>query len=89
MKTDTDTKDPDRFNPQQNTDENRKIHYEKRKGKAFTCSYRMNLPRTAEFISSKNWDEVPWPNRDWEGSYNYNEKSLAFCLEEKDCLSSS
>ena len=59
MKTDTDTKDPDRLNPQQNTDENRNIHYEKRNGKAFTCSYRMNLPRTAEFISSKNWDQVP------------------------------
>ena len=31
----TDTKDPDRFNPQQNTDDNRNIQYEKRNGKAF------------------------------------------------------
>ena len=51
MKTDTDTKDPDRFNAQQNTDNNRNIQYEKRNGKAFT--------RTAEFIASTNWDEVP------------------------------
>ena len=34
MKTDTDTKDPDRFNAQQNTDNNRNIQYEKRNGKA-------------------------------------------------------
>ena len=30
----------------------------KRNGKAFIRSYRMNLPRTAEFIPSANWDEV-------------------------------
>ena len=27
MKIDTDTKDPDRFNPKQNTDDNRNIRY--------------------------------------------------------------
>ena len=54
MKTDTDTKDPDRFNPQQKTDDNRNIQYEKRNDKAFTRSYRMNLPRIAEFISTTN-----------------------------------
>ena len=32
MKIDTDTKGPNRFNPQQNTDDNRNIQYEKRKG---------------------------------------------------------
>ena len=32
MKIDTDTKDPNRFNPQQNTDDNRNIQYEKKKG---------------------------------------------------------
>ena len=47
MKTDTDTKDPNRFNPQQKTDDNRNIQFEKRNGKSFTRSYRMNLPRTA------------------------------------------
>ena len=59
MKTDTDIKDPDRFNPQQNTDDNPNIQYEKRNGKAFTRSYSMNLPRISEFISTTNWDEVP------------------------------
>ena len=42
----------------------------------------MNLLRTAEFISIMNWDEAPWTNRDWEGSNDYDEKSLAYCLEE-------
>ena len=82
MKTDTDTKERDRFNPQQNTDDNRNIQYEKRNGKAFTRSYRMNLPRIAEFISTTNWDEVPWPNGDWEGSNDHDQKSLEYCLEE-------
>ena len=60
MKTDTkDSKDSDTFNPQQNTDDNGNIQYEKRNGKAFTHSYRMNLPRIAEFFSATNWDEVP------------------------------
>ena len=59
MKADTDTRDPNRLNAQQNTDDNRDIHYEKRNDKAFTRSCRMNLLRTAEFISSTNWDEVP------------------------------
>ena len=59
MKTDTDTKNPDRFNHQQNADDNRNIQYEERNGKAVTCSYRMNLPKIAEFISNTNWDEVP------------------------------
>ena len=59
MKKDTDANDPNRFNSQQNTDDNQNIQYEKRNGKAFTRSYRMNLPRTAEFIASTNWDEVP------------------------------
>ena len=54
MKTDTDTKDSDTFNPQQSKDDNRNIQYEKRNGKAFTRSYRMNLPRIAEFISTTN-----------------------------------
>ena len=54
---------------------------EKRNGKAFTRSYRMNLPRIAEFISTTNWDEVPWPNGDWEGSNDHDEKSLEYCLE--------
>ena len=40
-------------------DNNRNIQYEKRNGKAFTCSYKMNLPRIAGFISTTNWDEVP------------------------------
>ena len=59
MKTDTETKDPDRFNPQQNTDDNRNIQHEKRSGKAFTRFYRMNLPGISEFISTTNWHEVP------------------------------
>ena len=59
MKTDTDTKDPDRFNPQQKTDDNRNIQCKQRNDKAFTRSYRMNLPRIAEFISTTNWDEAP------------------------------
>ena len=59
MKTDTDTKDPNRFNAQQNTDNNRNIQYEKRNGKAFTRSYRMDLPRTGGFIAITNWDKVP------------------------------
>ena len=59
MKKDTDASDPNRFNSQQNTDDNQNIQYEKRNGKAFTRSYRMNLPRTTEFISSTNWYEVP------------------------------
>ena len=59
MMTDTDTKDPDRFNPQQNTDDNQNIRYEKRNGKAFTRSCRMNLSRIVEFISTTNWEEVP------------------------------
>ena len=54
----------------------------KRSDKAYTCSYRMNLPRTAEFIASTNWDEVPWPNGDSEGSNDYEKKSLAYFLEE-------
>ena len=54
----------------------------KRNGKAFIRSYRMNLPRTAEFIPSANWDEVAWPNEDGEGGNDYHEKSLAYCLEE-------
>ena len=82
MKTDTDIKDPDRFNPQQNTDDNPNIQYEKRNGKAFTRSYSMNLPRISEFISTTNWDEVPWPNGDWEGSNDHDQKSLEYCLEE-------
>ena len=59
MKIDTDTKDPDRFNLKQNTDDNQNIQYEKRNGETFIGSYRMNLLRTAEFIASTNWDEVP------------------------------
>ena len=82
MKTDTDTKDPNRLNPQQNTDDNRNTQYEKRNSKAFARSYRMNLTRIAEFISSTNWDEVPSPNWDWEGSNDHNKKSLEYCLEE-------
>ena len=82
MKIDTDTKDPDRFNAQQNTDNNQNIQYEKRNDKAFTRSCRMDLPRTAWFIASTNWNKVPWPNGDWEGSSDYNEKSLAYYLEE-------
>ena len=54
MKADTDTKDPDRFNAQKNTDNNRNIQYEKRNGKAFTRSYRMDLPRTGGLIASTN-----------------------------------
>ena len=73
MKTNTDTKDPDRFNPQQNTDDNRNIQYEK----DFTHSYRMNLPTIAEFISTTNW-----PNGYPEGSNDHDEKSLEYCLEE-------
>ena len=53
------TKDCDRFDPRQNKDDNQNIQYEKRNGKAFTRSYKMNLPRTAEFIASTNWDDVP------------------------------
>ena len=41
MKADTDTRDPNRLNAQQNTDDNRDIHYEKRNDKAFTRSWRM------------------------------------------------
>ena len=59
MKTDTDTKDPNRFNPQQNTDDDQNIQYEKRNGKAFPGSYRMNLPKITELIFTTNWDEVP------------------------------
>ena len=58
MKTDADTKSPDRFNHQQNTDDNRNNQYEERNGKAFTCYYRMNLPRIAKFVTNTNWDEV-------------------------------
>ena len=82
MKADTETKDPDRFNPQQNKGDNRNIQYEKRNGKVFTRSYRMNLPRIVESISSTNWDELPWPNVDWEGIKDYDKKSLEYCLEE-------
>ena len=80
----TDTKDRDRFDPWRNKDDNQNIQYEKRNGKAFNRSYRMNLSRTAEFIAefSTNWDEVPWPNDDLEGSNDYNEKSASYCLEE-------
>ena len=53
MKTDTDTKDPNRFNPQQNTDDDRNIQYEKRNGKAFPGSYRMNVPRITEYFYYK------------------------------------
>ena len=59
MKTDTDTRDPDRFNAQQNTDDNQNIQYEKRNGKAFTRSYSINLRRTDEFIASTNSNEAP------------------------------
>ena len=76
MKADTDTKDIDRFNLQQNTDDNQNIQCQKRNGKAFIRSDRMILPKTAEFIANTNWDEVPWPNGDWEGSNDYDEKSL-------------
>ena len=54
MKADTDTKDPDRFNAQQNADDNRNIQYDKRNDKAFTRSYRISLRKTAEFIASKS-----------------------------------
>ena len=83
MKIDTDTKYPNRFNPQQNTDDNQNILYEKRNGKTFTRSYRMNLPKTAKFIASTHWDEVPLPNRYWEGSNDYDEKSLGFAWKSK------
>ena len=82
MKADTDTKDPDRFNAQQNADDNRNIQYDKRNDKAFTRSYRISLRKTAEFIASTKWDEVLWPNGDWEGSNDYDEESLTYCLEE-------
>ena len=59
MKTSTGTKDPDRFNPQQDTDNNKNIKYEKGNGETFTRSYRMNLLRNAEFIAIKNWNKVP------------------------------
>ena len=59
MKTSTGTKDPDRFNPQQDTDNNKNIQYEKGNGETFTRSYRMNLLRNAEFIAIKNWNKVP------------------------------
>ena len=59
MKTSTGTKDPDRFNPEQDTDNNKNIKYEKGNGETFTRSYRMNLLRNAEFIAIKNWNKVP------------------------------
>ena len=59
MMTDTDTKDSDRSNPQQNADDNQNIQYEKRNGKAFARSCRMNLSIIADFISTTNWEEVP------------------------------
>ena len=59
MKASTSTKDPDRFNPQQDTDNNKNIQYEKGNGETFTRSYRMNLLRNAEFIAIKNWNKVP------------------------------
>ena len=83
MKIDTDTKYPNRFNPQQNTDDNQNILYEKRNGKTFTRSYRMNLPKTAKFIASTYWDKVPLPNRYWEGNNDYDEKSLGFAWKSK------
>lgn len=89
MKTDTDTKDLDRFNPQQNTDNNRTIQYEKRNGETFIRSYRMNLLRTVGFIASINWYGVPLPNGDQTGSNDYNERSPEYCLKGWDCLSSS
>ena len=55
MEKDTYANDPNRFNSQQNTDDSQNIQYEKRNSKAFTRSYRMNFPRTTEFISSTNW----------------------------------
>ena len=76
------TKDCDRFDPRQNKDDNQNIQYEKRNGKAFTRCYKMNLPRTPEFIASTNWDDVPWPNDDLEGSNDYDEKNVSYCLEE-------
>ena len=78
MKADNEIKDPDIFNPQQNSGDNQNIQYKKRNSKVFTGSYRMNLPRIAESISSTNWDEVPWPNGDWEGINDHDEKSLEY-----------
>ena len=76
MKIYTDTKDPIRFNPQQNTDDNRNIKYEKRNGETFTRSYMMNMLRNAELIASTNRDKLPWPGGDWEGSNDYDQESL-------------
>ena len=38
IKIDTDTKDPDKFNPQQNMDDNPNVQYEKRNGETFIRS---------------------------------------------------
>ena len=59
----TDTEDPSKFNPQQNTGDNANIQYEKRNDETFIRVCRMNLPITVEFIASRNLDKVPLSNR--------------------------
>ena len=81
MKIDNDTKDLDRFNRQQITDDNSNNQFEKRNGDTFIPSCRMNLFRTAEFIASANWDEIPLPKGDWEGSNDHDYKSFRYLLE--------
>ena len=51
MKINTESKDPSRFNSQQNTDGNPIIQYEKTNGKTFIRSYRMNLSGTAVLLA--------------------------------------
>ena len=51
MKINTESKDPSRFNSQQNTDGNPITQYEKTNGKTFIRSYRMNLSETAVLLA--------------------------------------
>ena len=70
MKINTESKDPSRFNSQQNTDGNPIIQYEKTNGKTFIRSYRMNFVWNC-CVASRNWNKVPLPNGDWEGSNDH------------------
>ena len=60
----------------QNTDDNPNIQYEKRIGETFIRSHRMNLLRAAEFIANRNWDKVPLPKGNWQGSNDHDNKTL-------------